>query len=778
MNEKQTEQMNVSRKRVLTATIAIIAILAVVVGCLALSGCNKKKKTTDDATTSGSPSTESGSQGGGSSGGGGTETDDVISVNNLLSKKEGTVYYSPSSVSVTEKGTVYVSDATNFAVYKLSAKGEVEKTALFSATVNKVVATDSAVYVLAGELGGQLFVLDGNLNVKSKIAVGHTPADIYIKDKTAYVANRFSNSISVVDLSAGKVTSTIDVGREPYCMTEAKGVLYVGCMLPDDPSNGKLVSSDVCKVDLSSGKVTGSIKLVNGAQSVRGIVASPDGSTVYVTHLISRYTFPTSQLDRGWINTNGFTAINTKDDSTIAYVLDDVELGAANPWDVEITEDGKTLVFSLSGNDQLMKLDLSKLKTRIERIEAGKNEYLSSVDEIVDHIEFLEGLKTRIELGGKGVRDIQIVGEKVYAAEYFSGTVSIVDLKKGTELSSFAVGKQPEATAERLGETIWYDATFCYQQWESCASCHPDARADALNWDNLNDGLGNPKNTKSMIFSHRTPPVMITGARESAELAVRKGMLFIQFNVLDEVRLCAIDEYLKSIIPAESPYLKEDGSYSEAALRGKELFEEVGCATCHPAPLYTDLQFHKSPYLGKDGTWENREFVTPTLVEMWRTAPYTFSGMVTDMTELVKAFANRKLSDTEAADLAEFVLSIGTVDEKYGVEQVLASKDGTTYYSKIVPGSTIDVVTLRKQIPSASKVADAVVTVKLCDKSGKVVGEKTFTPGKMAYNTATKLECGIKVPADFAAGGYLEITVADSSGNALASTYKLTYAAK
>ena len=253
MNEKHSEQKNVSRKRVLTAAIAIIAILAVVAGCLALSGCNKKK-TTDDATADGSPSVET-SQGGDTSGG--TSTDGVISVNNLLSKKEGTVYYSPSSVSVTEKGTVYVSDATNFAVYKLSAKGEVEKTALFSATVNKVVATDTAVYALAGELGGQLFVLDGDLNVKSKIAVGHTPVDLYIKDKTAYVANRYSNSISVVDLSAGKVTSTINVGREPYCMTEAKGVLYVGCMLPDDPSNGKLVSSDVCKVDLSSGKVTG-----------------------------------------------------------------------------------------------------------------------------------------------------------------------------------------------------------------------------------------------------------------------------------------------------------------------------------------------------------------------------------------------------------------------------------------------------------------------------------------------------------------------------------------
>ena len=48
----------------------------------------------------------------------------------------------------------------------------------------------------------------------------------------------------------------------------------------------------------------------------------------------------------------------------------------------------------------------------------------------------------------------------------------------------------------------------------------PDARADALNWDLLNDGIGNPKNTRSMLHSHRLPPVMITGIRAKAEDAV------------------------------------------------------------------------------------------------------------------------------------------------------------------------------------------------------------------------------------------------------------------
>ena len=51
----------------------------------------------------------------------------------------------------------------------------------------------------------------------------------------------------------------------------------------------------------------------------------------------------------------------------------------------------------------------------------------------------------------------------------------------------------------------------------------------------------------------------------------------------------AIDEYLKSLQPVPSPHLV-DGQLSPAAVRGKELFfsERVGCANCHPAPLYTD----------------------------------------------------------------------------------------------------------------------------------------------------------------------------------------------
>lgn len=102
----------------------------------------------------------------------------------------------------------------------------------------------------------------------------------------------------------------------------------------------------------------------------------------------------------------------------------------------------------------------------------------------------------------------------MFAAEYFSGTLASVDLAvEGTLRSqSFALGAQPEASARRAGELFFHDGTVGFQQWQSCASLHPgDARVDGLNWDLLNDGMGNPKNTKSLLLSYETPPTTAVG---------------------------------------------------------------------------------------------------------------------------------------------------------------------------------------------------------------------------------------------------------------------------
>ncbi|MCC6144413.1 MAG: c-type cytochrome [Candidatus Hydrogenedentes bacterium] len=116
---------------------------------------------------------------------------------------------------------------------------------------------------------------------------------------------------------------------------------------------------------------------------------------------------------------------------------------------------------------------------------------------------------------------------------------------------------------------------------------------------------------------------MMSGIRDSAETAVRSGIKYIQFAVRPEEDAQAIDAYLKALRPLPSPALV-NGAPGEPASRGKAVFEAAGCATCHVGTYHTD----QKPYdvgTGK-GNEAGKAFDTPTLVEVWRTAPYLYDG--------------------------------------------------------------------------------------------------------------------------------------------------------
>ena len=210
-------------------------------------------------------------------------------------------------------------------------------------------------------------------------------------------------------------------------------------------------------------------------------------------------------------------------------------------------------------------------------------------------LSFLAGLRERRPLpaGDLGPRAVVVVGRRAYAANYFSDTLSVLELdSRHSQAETIPLGPKPRMTAARQGELYFHDARICLQGWQSCASCHPgDARVDGLNWDLLNDGIGNPKNTRSLLLAHKTPPAMSLGVRETAETAVRAGIRHILFTVQPPEVAEAIDAYLKSLKPVPSPHLV-NGRLSPAARRGQQLFrsKETGCAECHPPPLFTDLK--------------------------------------------------------------------------------------------------------------------------------------------------------------------------------------------
>jgi len=600
----------------------------------------------------------------------------------------GQDYLSPSAMLAdNQAGILYIAQSTakQVAVFEIST-GTVKKTYSLPAEPSGLALSPDKLllYVTCASPKGQVKIINLQTGkITRTLPAGHTPTAPVLSSnaKTLYVCNRFDNNVSVIDLASRKQVIQIPVKREPVAaaLTPNGKFLFVNNHIPTGAANRGNIAAVVSVINTMTNRVTTTIELPNGTTALQGICISPDGRYAYAAHILARYTVPTTQLERGWINTNALSIIDVKRKRLFDTVLlDDVDNGAANPWAVGCTNDGKKVCVTHAGTDEISIIDVPDMLDKIRKYHAdeknspgssgGQSNYGGSsstpTSNIPNELSFLYDIRKRIKLSGKGPRALAIVGSDIYVAEYFTDSLTLVDINKTTGINTTALplGPAPQLTQKRRGEMLFNDASLCFQHWHSCASCHPGgARVDALNWDLLNDGLGNPKNTKNLLFAHRTPPAMVTGVRENAEMAVRSGIRHILFAVRPEEEVVAIDEYLKLLKPIPSPYLVK-GKLSASAKRGQKIYSKARCDSCHKGPLHTDLQQHN---VGTgDGLDKDRKFDTPTLVEVWRTAPYLYDGRAATIEEVIAIYNSddehgltSNLSVKEITDLANFVLS-------------------------------------------------------------------------------------------------------------------------
>lgn len=464
-----------------------------------------------------------------------------------------------------------------------------------------------------------------------------------------YVCNQFAGTVSELDKNGSAVLRTVKVLREPKAAVLDKDgkYLFVANFLPLQRADIDTVAACVSVIDTDGFRKIKDIQLANGSNALRGVSLSPDGRYLLVTHNLGRFQVPTSQLQQGWMNTNAMSVVNL---STLSFegavLLDEPERGAAGIRDVKCTDE--KIVISHSGTHEVSVIDYPAF---IRKFEAYPQKEALAYD-----LRFLYGLRKRVALEGNGPRCFMLKEDRAVVPTYFSDTLNVVDLKT-TSVEALAMVKNRVESRIQRGEKYFNDAMHCFQNWQSCNGCHPgDARMDAMNWDLMNDGIGNSKNCKSLLFSHVTPPSMISGIRASAELAVRAGYKLIQFTDLPEEFAECVDEYLMALKPVPSPYLV-NGELSEKAKRGRKVFEKFNCDECHSGPYYTDMQMHR---IGDDIEFE-KGWDTPTLCEVWRTAPYLFDGRAATMEEVFtvhKHGIEKKISAKEAEELAEYVNSL------------------------------------------------------------------------------------------------------------------------
>ena len=559
----------------------------------------------------------------------------------------------PTDITLNDKGEILITEKGRNRISIFSPDG---KTLLRTIPVDEsptgILLDADKAYVTTNAATGHLQIISLETGKQeTAIATGSGACyPIFGPDKKHIdVCNQFQNTVSEVDPAIHQVIRSVKVLREPKSALFSKDgeYLFVTNFLPAQRADVDYVAACVSVIRMSDFTKVKDIQLANGSNALRGICMTPDGKYIYISHNLGRFTVPTSQLQQGWMNTSAFSIIDVAKQEFIgAVVVDEPERGAAGIWSIVCNDE--TLFITHSGTHEISVIDH---KAMLDKFLNYPNKSMLDYD-----LRFLYGLRKRIPLEGNGPRKMIMENGKLYIPTYFADILNIVDAQT-CEIATVNLNPDREESAENKGERYFNDASHCFQNWQSCNGCHPgDARTDGMNWDLMNDGVGNSKNCKSLLFSHPTPPSMISGIRETAEWAVRAGFKFIQFFDITEEDAVCVDAYLKSLRPVPSPYLV-DGELSDLAKEGRKIFEKLNCTECHSGPYYTDLKMHR---IGEDIEFE-KGWDTPTLREVWRTAPYLFDGRAATMEEVFeihKHGIDKKVSKKEIKALTEYVNSL------------------------------------------------------------------------------------------------------------------------
>ena len=325
-------------------------------------------------------------------------------------------YLSPSSIlkSPDEK-VLYIACSTASKVIAFNVEKEsVTKTYQLKENPSAIVVSRDGKYLFAGcpssESAVYVVDIETGKTVK-KLKTGHTVKALLTSPdgKRLYAVNQFNNNVSEFDIESGKETRKFPAVREPIAadISPDGKLMVIVNHLPMGRADLGIAAAAITVVELDSGNVIKSIQLPNGSTDLNDIKISPDGRYACVTHLLSRFHLPTTQLDRGWMNTNAKTIIDLKTLKILNTVLlDNVDRGAANPFAIGWTADGKYLCITHSGTHEVSIINfpmlIDKLSKLPEQVDHSKiNDYITvskTVSDVPNDLSFLVGLRTRLKL--------------------------------------------------------------------------------------------------------------------------------------------------------------------------------------------------------------------------------------------------------------------------------------------------------------------------------------------------------------------------------------------
>jgi YVTN family beta-propeller protein len=574
------------------------------------------------------------------------------------------------------------------------------------------ISPDGSRLLVTNSDNGTVTVLDAaGRKVLHEIPVGDKPEGVtWIgKGPLAAAAVYRENRVVFFDAKSGKVVKTLPVAHEPYGIVANKEgtKAWVTHEYP----------GMVSEIDLNSRKV---LREMKAGSMVRGLALSPDEKRLYVTEfytgILHALDLKTGKVVDSW---NGHTTDNLcrhvvlhprRPKAYLSHIRSKIQVAAGNgsifphlsvcdlvppnqtkrrtsiamdtyndvyvvtnPWESAISPNGKRLYTIYAGTNDM---NVSKV-----------------VDDDYSEIERF-GYPVQVGRNPRAVR-VSPDNKTVYVYNALDFAVSIYRAEGMRKLATVQVCKPPKSPEWVRGKVLFSTARapLTRRRWIACSSCHPDGHADGRVWQNPE---GKRKTTALFGLAH-THPLHWSADRDEVqdfEYTIRgplmggQGLLDDYLKPKDGFKptelevilagkskdLDALAIYCNSFDFTLSPHIPAPGKLSAAAQRGKKLFlsKAVNCASCHNGPYYTDSSLKKPFKLHDVGTGRGDrtekigyKYDTPTLLGVYRTAPYLHDGSAKTLRDVLttcnkgdKHGKTSHLKPGEIDDLVAFLKSL------------------------------------------------------------------------------------------------------------------------
>ncbi|UQA61742.1 Ig-like domain-containing protein [Polyangium aurulentum] len=510
------------------------------------------------------------------------------------------------------------------------------------------------------------------LKARGSIDVGAWPVAVaWQKGMThAVVAQRGGDTLGLVDIESGRIVDAIWVGDEPSNVVVS----------PDGKTAYATLSTEnaVAIVDLDQRAVKGRVPT---GTDPRAMALTQDGATLYVASYRSgqtdRYPYGTDPVEEE----RDITAIDTQAASVKTHFLD---VGGMIQG-LLLSEDEKRLFVSTTRNDvRVLMTDPAKesFKHMVLALDAGTGKELAAADltrqpsskgfAVTLHGLALAGGKlwvaaessdlalaldpttleetARVEAKGRPRAILSAEGALfVHGAQEMTVT-RVAD--GGMNVTTGETGTDPRPELVARGQRTFTGAGQNHGLNFACNTCHADGLSDTLVW--KAGPTEKREASRPQFWLEGTGAIGWNGYVSSVRNFALAGNGTVGVKPTTD-QFQGMAAYLSSLMPPPAANGKtlRDGALSEAALRGKTLYEtKATCTGCHAMPLGTNRQLLAEGITPGDTD-------VPSLVGAYRHGVWLKHGDARDLrtavTMVLDYLGNTSLSAGEIDDLTRYL---------------------------------------------------------------------------------------------------------------------------